>query len=212
MNNPQDYFNTQTEDINNALSDNILNDVLEQISPQQIGQIAGIHEEIRSQDANGNITLTSRDYGPVSAMMKLDDELTLEKQRIESEKQQMMIQQQYEFNLRMNQMQNQFQLQQQMFGMMGYIQELQTKMIGLTSMVEKQQLLLDNPQPRFNDSKLLENKTVFKPDEKDVVDVEYKIIETDASIKNDAEISVKNYAKRVTNDDFFEIVDDDLME
>ena len=118
------------------------------------------------------------------------------------------MQQQYEYNLQMLRAQNQFMLQQQMFQMANCMMQMQTRLLGLTSMVQSQQLMLENPgfiqqQLGYNKERPLiaGNNPV-----NDVVEVEYEVRDDDKP-----DFINNNQCNKSSINDNICFVDDDLM-
>lgn len=193
------------------LLDSVISNAIVNAATSKSDSNFGIREEIHSITGNEE-TITYREYNPVFSLLKMEDEYALENKRAEEEHARLIMQNQYEFNLRMAQMQNQYQLQQQLLGMMGYIEELQTKMIGLTNAVQKQQLLLDNPTQTVpkSQSAIFHNDSVFNSESQEIANAEYEVFD-DETAKNDTENSDKNQVKTGVIHNFVEIVDEDLM-
>lgn len=173
--------------------------------------ILGIEERVIRKNSNtGEEEIISKTYDPIMSVMKLEAENQLEKVRIEEENKRMIMQQQYEYNLQMLRAQNQFMLQQQMFQMANCMMQMQTRLLGLTSMVQSQQLMLENPgfiQQQLGYAKerplIARNNPV-----NDAVEVEYEVCD-DNNVKPN--FIDDNQCNKSNVNDNIDFVDDDLM-
>ena len=171
--------------------------------------LLGIEERVIRKNPNtGEEEIISKTYDPVMSVMKLEAENQLEKVRIEEENKRIVMQQQYEYNLQMLRAQNQFMLQQQMFQMANCMMQMQTRLLGLSSMVQSQQLMLENPgfiqqQLGYNKERpLIAGNNLVN----DVAEVEYEVRDDDKPnfINN-------NRCNKSNVNDNICFVDDDLM-
>ena len=171
--------------------------------------LLGIEERVIRKNPNtGEEEIISKTYDPVMSVMKLEAENQIERVRVEEENKRIAMQQQYEYNLQMLRAQNQFMLQQQMFQMANCMMQMQTRLLGLTSMVQSQQLMLENPgfiqqQLGYNKERPLiaGNNPV-----NDVVEVEYEVRDDDKP-----DFINNNQCNKSSINDNICFVDDDLM-
>ena len=171
--------------------------------------LLGIEERVIRKNPNtGEEEIISKTYDPVMSVMKLEAENQIERVRVEEENKRIAMQQQYEYNLQMLRAQNQFMLQQQMFQMANCMMQMQTRLLGLTSMVQSQQLMLENPgfiqqQLGYNKERPLiaGNNPV-----NDVVEVEYEVRDDDKP-----DFINNNQCNKSSVNDNICFVDDDLM-
>lgn len=173
--------------------------------------LLGIEERVIRKNPNtGEEEIISKTYDPVMSVMKLEAENQLEKVRIEEENKRMVMQQQYEYNLQMLRAQNQFMLQQQMFQMANCMIQMQTRLLGLTSMVQSQQLMLENPGFIRQQLGYIKERPLIAGNNlvNDVVEVEYEVCD-DNNVKPDFIDS--NQCNKSNVNDNIDFVDDDLM-